>query len=157
MEELKLASGMPGVLIPYTSSAEMVLSVIEGQSMMSIIDPPPTIPQIKAGKLKPLAVTGNARLPDLPDVPSMAEAGYPSVDMRIWVGVFAPAGTPPAVVGKLEKALHDAIHSPSVVAKLHSLTINPSDDTPAQFKQHIIDDIAKFRAVAKAAHSKFEE
>jgi tripartite-type tricarboxylate transporter receptor subunit TctC len=157
MEELKLASGMPGVLIPYKSSAEMVLSIIEGQSMMSIIDPPPSIPQIRAGKLKALAVTGNKRLPELPNVPSMAEAGFPTVDMRIWVGMFAPAGTPPAVVAKLEKALHDAIHSPSVVAKLHSLTINPSNDTPAQFKQHIVDDIAKFRKVVKDAHLKFED
>jgi tripartite-type tricarboxylate transporter receptor subunit TctC len=157
MEELKLASGMPGVLIPYKSSEEMVLSVIEGQAMMSIVDPPPAIPQIAAGKLKALAVTGSERLPELPKVPSMAEAGYPSVDMKIWVGVFAPAATPPAVVAKLEKALHDAIHDPNVVARLHSMAINASNDTPEQFKQHIESDIVKFREVVKNAHLKFEE
>lgn len=157
MEELKLASGMPGVTIPYKSSEEMVLSVIAGQSMVSIVDPPPVIPQISAGKLKALAVTGNERLPELPNVPSMAEAGYPSVDMKIWVGMFAPAATPPAVVAKLEKALHDAIHDPGVVARLHAMAINPSNDTAEQFKQHIESDIVKFRRVVEAAHLKFEE
>lgn len=155
MEELKLASGMPGVMIPYKSSAEMTLSVMDRQSMMTIVDPPPAIPQINAGKLKALAVTGNERLPELPNVPSMAEAGYPSVDMRIWVGIFAPAGTPQPVVAKLEKALHDAIHSSSVTARLRSLAINPSNDTPEQFKQLIASDIVKFRQVVKAAHLTF--
>jgi tripartite-type tricarboxylate transporter receptor subunit TctC len=157
MEELKLATGMPGVMIPYKSSGEMVLSVLQNQSMMTMVDPPPAIPQIEAGKLRALAVTGNERLPELPGVPSMAEVGYPSVDMHIWVGVFAPAGTPPAIVAKLETGLHDAIHSPSVVAKLHSLAISPSDDTPEQFKQVIENDVATFRHVVKAAHLKFED
>jgi tripartite-type tricarboxylate transporter receptor subunit TctC len=155
MEELKLATGMPGVMIPYKSSEEMVLSVMQGQAMMTMVDPPPAIPQIKAGKLKALAVTGNERLPELPNVPSMAEVGYPTVDMHIWVGIFAPAGIPPAIVAKLEKALHDAIHSPSVVARLHALAINPSDETPEQFKAQIASDVAKFRHVVKAANLKF--
>ena len=126
---------MPGVMIPYKSSQEMILSVMQGQSMMTIVDPPPTVPQVKAGKLKALAVTGNERLPELPDVPSMAEAGYPSVDVHLWSGMFAAvAGTPPVIVVKLEKALAQAIHDPGVSAKLKSLAINPSDDTPEQFK-----------------------
>ncbi|HTV37173.1 MAG TPA: tripartite tricarboxylate transporter substrate binding protein [Xanthobacteraceae bacterium] len=156
MEELKLASGMPGEMIPYKSSQEMILSVMEGQSMMTIVDPPPTVPQVKAGKLKALAVTGSERLPELPDVPSMTEAGFPSVDVHLWSGMFAPAGTPPAVLAKIEKALAQAIHDPGVSAKLHALAINPSNDTPEQFKQLIESDIVKFRAVAKAANLKFE-
>ena len=157
MEELKLASGMPGVMIPYKSSAEMILSVIEGQSMMTIVDPPPTVPQVKAGKLKALAVTGNERLAELPDVPSMAEAGYPNVNVHLWSGMFAPIGTPPAIVAKLEKALAEAIHDPGVSAKLKALAINPSNDTPEQFKQLIESDIVKFRDVVKTANLKFED
>ena len=157
MEELKLASGMPCVMIPYKSSAEMILSVIEGQTMMTIVDPPPTVPQVKAGKLKALAVTGNERLAELPDVPSIAEAGYPSVDVHLWSGMFAPIATPPAVVAKLEKALAEAIHDPGVSAKLKALAINPSNDTPGQFKQLIESDIVKFRGVVKAANLKFED
>jgi tripartite-type tricarboxylate transporter receptor subunit TctC len=135
----------------------MVLSVMEGHSMMTMVDPPPTVPQIKAGKLKALAVTGNERLDELPNVPSMAEAGFPSVDVHLWSGMFAPAGTPPEVTAKLEKALAQAIHDPGVSAKLKAIAINPSNDTPEQFKQLIESDVVKFRAVAKAAHLKFED
>lgn len=157
MEELKLASGMPGVMIPYKSSAEMILSVMAGQTMMTIVDPAPTVPQIKAGKLKALAVTGNERLAELPNVPSMAEAGYPSVDVHLWIGTFAPSSTPPPIVARLEKALAEAIHDPGVSAKLKELAINPSNDTPEEFKQLIESDIVKFRAVVKAANLKFED
>jgi tripartite-type tricarboxylate transporter receptor subunit TctC len=157
MEELKLASGMPGVMIPYKSSEEMILSVMSGQTMMTIVDPPPTVPQVKAGKLKALAVTGSERLPELPNVPTMAEAGFPSVDVHLWSGMFAPAGTPPAIVAKLEKSLHDAIHDPGVSARLQNMAINPSNDTPEQFKQLIESDIVKFRNVVQAAHLKFED
>jgi len=157
MEELKLASGMPAVMIPYKSSNEMILSVMSGQTMVTIVDPPPTVPQVKAGKLKALAVTGNERLPELPDVPSMAEAGFPSVDVHLWSGMFAPTGTPPAIVAKLEKSLHDAIHDPDVTARLKGMAINPSNDTPEQFKQLIESDIVKFRNVVQTAHLKFED
>jgi tripartite-type tricarboxylate transporter receptor subunit TctC len=157
MEMLKLASGMPGVMIPYKSSQEMILSVMEGQTMMTIVDPPPTVPQVKAGKLKALAVTGSERLPELPNVPTMTEEGFPSVDVHLWSGMFAPAGTPPAVVAKLEKALAEAIHDPGVSAKLRAIAIEPSNDTPEQFKALIESDIAKFRAVVQAAHLKFED
>jgi tripartite-type tricarboxylate transporter receptor subunit TctC len=85
---------MPAVMIPYKSSNEMILSVIEGQTMTAIADPPPTVPQVKGGKVKALAVTGADRLAELPDVPSMAEAGYPDVDVHLWSGIFAPAAMP---------------------------------------------------------------
>jgi len=155
MEELKLASGMPGVMVPYKSSGEMVLSVIEGQSMMAIIDPPPTLPQIKAGKLKALAVSGNARMPELPDVPSMGEAGFPSVDTHLWSGMFAPIATPPAIVAKLEKALSDAIHDPGVAAKLKALAVGPGVATPQEFKKVIETEIIKYKSVIKAADLHF--
>src|SRR5215469_5429984 len=97
MEQLKLKSGMPAVMIPYKSSNEMILSVIDGQTMTAIADPPPTVPQAKGGKVKALAVTGAERLGELPDVPSMAEAGYPGVDVHLWSGIFAPAATSAAI------------------------------------------------------------
>lgn len=155
MEELKLASGMPGVMVPYKSSAEMVLSVIEGQSMMAFIDPPPTLPQIKAKKLKALAVSGNERMPELADVPSMAEAGYPSVDTHLWSSVFAPIATPPAIVTHLQKALTEAIHDPGVAAKLKALAVGPGVATPEELEHVIESEIAKYKGVIKAAHLHF--
>jgi tripartite-type tricarboxylate transporter receptor subunit TctC len=157
IELLKLKSGMPGVMIPYKSSAEMNLAVISGQTAMTIADGPPTIPQVQAGKERALAVTTAERAPELPDVPTMAEAGYPDVAATFWNGVFAPAGTPPTVVAKLEKALSEAVHDPDVAAKLRAMAVVPSDATPDQFARIIDNDIVKFRNVVRAAHLKFED
>jgi tripartite-type tricarboxylate transporter receptor subunit TctC len=156
-ELLKLKSGMPGVMIPYKSSNEMILSVIQGQSALTIADGPPTVPQVKAGKVKALAVTGVERSALLPDVPTMAEAGFPAVDVRLWSGIFAPAATPPAVIAKLQKALDEAIRDPGVSDKLKALAVDPGGATPEQFKGIIASDIVKFGDVVKAANLKFEE
>src|SRR5262249_58198632 len=111
-ELLKPKTGAPGVGIPLKSSAEMILCVIQEQCLFSISDGPPAIPQIKDGKVRALAVTGSERSPELPDVPSMAEAGYPEVNTKLWSGFFAPASTPPSIVKKLEIALQQAIRHP---------------------------------------------
>jgi len=156
-ELFKLKSGMPGVMIPYKSSNEMNLSVIQGQSAMTIADGPPTVPQVKGGRERALAVTGSQRSAELPDVPTMAEAGYPDVNVSLWSGIFAPAATPPAVVAKLQKATNEAIADPSVAEKLKALAVNPGGATPEQFKQIIASDTAKFGDVVKAANLKFED
>src|SRR5262245_14058341 len=116
-ELLKLKTGMPGVAIPLKSSAEMMLCVIQEQCLISISDGPPAVPQIKDGKVRALAVTGSERSPELPDVPSMAEAGYPDVNTKLWSGFFAPASTPPAIANKLQAAIAPAIRHPDVTAQ----------------------------------------
>jgi len=156
-ELLKLKSGMPGVAIPYKSSNEMILSIIQGQTAMTIADGPPTMPQVKAGKVKALAVTGAERSAELPDTPSMAEAGYPGVDVHLWSGIFAAAATPPAIIAKLEKGLDQAIHDPVVSEKLKAMAVNPGGATPQEFRRIIDSDIAKFGEVVKAANLHFEE
>jgi tripartite-type tricarboxylate transporter receptor subunit TctC len=143
MEQLKLKSGMPGVM--------------KGQTMAAIADPPPTVPQVKAGKVKALAVTGAERLPELADVPSMAEAGYPNVDMQGWSGIFVPAATPSAITAKLEKALSQSIRDPDVSAKLKNLAVTPGGGPPDDFRRTVEDDIGKVRDVVKAANLTFEE
>jgi tripartite-type tricarboxylate transporter receptor subunit TctC len=148
---------MPGTMIPYKGSNEMNFAVIQGQSAMAIADGPPTIPQVKAGKVKALAVTGNERSDELPDVPSMAEAGYPDVDVHLWSGIFAPTATPPAIVAKLQKAFAEAVADPGVSQKLKAMAVNPGGATPEQFSKIIQSDIAKFGDVVKAANLKFED
>ena len=125
-ELLKLKTGMPGVGIPLKSSAEMILCVIQQNCLIAISDGPPAIPQIKAGKVRALAVTGSARSPELPDVPSMAEAGYPEVNTKLWSGFFVSAKTPPAIAAKLEAALRRAIADPGVSAKLKEMAVTPA-------------------------------
>jgi tripartite-type tricarboxylate transporter receptor subunit TctC len=157
MEQLKLRTGMPAVMIPYKSSNEMILSVIDGQTMTAIADPPPTVPQVKGGKVKALAVTGSERAAELPNVPSMAESGYAGVDVHLWSGIFAPAATPVAIVTRLEKTLSDAIRDPDVSAKLKNLAVTPGGGPAADFRQMIENDIVKFRDIVKAANLHFEE
>jgi tripartite-type tricarboxylate transporter receptor subunit TctC len=156
-EQLKLKTGMPGVMIPYKSSNEMILSVMEGQTAFAIADGPPTVPQVKAGKVKALAVTGSTRSAELPDTPSMAEEGYPDVDIHLWSGIFAPAATPPDVVTKLEKGLNEAIRDPGVSAKLKTMAADPGGGSPDDFRRLVDSDIAKFTAIVKAANLHFEE
>jgi len=156
-EQLKLKSGMPGVMIPYKSSNEMILSVIEGQTMIAVADGPPTVPQVKAGKVKALAVTGSQRTPELPDTPSMAEEGFPGVDVHPWSGVFAPAATPPAIVAKLEKALSEAIRDPGVSEKLKAMAAEPGGGAADDFRRIVDADIVKYTEIIKAANLHFEE
>ncbi|MGB7179271.1 MAG: tripartite tricarboxylate transporter substrate binding protein [Xanthobacteraceae bacterium] len=156
-EQLKLKSGMPGVMIPYKSSNEMILSVMEGQTAFAIADGPPTVPQVKADKVKALAVTGSTRSAELPDTPSMAEEGYPDVDIHLWSGIFAPIATPAPIVAKLEKAFNEAIRDPGVSAKLKNMAVDPGGGSPDEFKRMIDADIVKYVAIIKAANLHFEE
>ena len=156
-ELLKLKSGMPGTMIPYKSSNEMNLAVLQGQAAMTIADGPPTVPQVKAGKVKAIAVTGKVRSEELPDVPTMAEAGYPDVNVELWSGVFASSKTPSAIVAKLQKAFGEAIADPGVAQKLKAMAVDPGGATPDQFSKIIQSDVVKFGDVVKAANLKFEE
>jgi tripartite-type tricarboxylate transporter receptor subunit TctC len=155
-ELLKLKTGMPAVAIPLKSSAEMVLCVIQQNCLIALPDGPPAIPQIKAGKVRALAVTGSERSPQLPNVPSMAEAGYPEVNTKLWAGFFAPAKTPPAIAKKLEAAMRRAIADPAVNAKLREMAVNPGGTSSAEFRKMIDQDIKSYIEVVKAAKLKFE-
>jgi len=155
-ELLKLKSGMPGQMIPYKSSNEMILSVMQGQTLFAISDGPPAIPQIKAGKVKALAVTDSVRSEEVPDVPSMAEAGFPDVNIKLFSGYFAAVGTPPAIAAKLETALQKAIKDPDVNSKLKAMAVTPGGQPSAEFRAMIDRDILTISEVIKAAHLKFD-
>jgi tripartite-type tricarboxylate transporter receptor subunit TctC len=154
-ELLKLKSGMPGTMIPYKSSNEMVLSVMQGQTLLAIVDGPPAIPQIKGDKVRAVAVTGSKRSDELPDVPSMAEQGFPEVNTQLWSGFFAPTGTPAPIVAKLEGAFQKAISDPEVSKKLKGMAVTPGGTSSAEFRAMIDKDIEGYVAVVKAANLKF--
>lgn len=156
-ELLKLKSGMPGQAIPYKGTNESAMSAVGGQTLFTIADGPPTIPLVKGGQLRALAVTGDERSPELPDVPSMKEAGFPQVDTKLWSGFFAPAGTPAPVVAKLKAGLAKAIAEPGVAAKLRGMAVKPGGPSGAEFGKWIDGDIANYQSVVKAANLKFEQ
>jgi tripartite-type tricarboxylate transporter receptor subunit TctC len=156
-ELLKLKTGMPAVAIPYKSSNESNLSVLGGQTTFTISDGPPAIPLVTSGKTRALAVTGAERSPELPDVPSMAEAGLPEVDTQLWSGFFVPTGTPEPVVAKLTAELGRALSDAGVQDGLKKMAVKPGGPTGDAFKKRIDADIQTFADVVKAAKLKFEQ
>lgn len=155
-ELLKLKTGMPATNFPVKSSAEMVQCVNQGNCLLALSDPPPAVPQIKDNRVKALAVTGKARSEELPDVPSMAELGYPEVNTRLWSGFFAPASTPPAIAKKLEQILSAAIRDSTVSSRLKAMAANPGGISSDEFRKIIDADIEAYVQVVKAANLKFE-
>jgi tripartite-type tricarboxylate transporter receptor subunit TctC len=156
-ELFKLKTGMPAVAVPYKSSNEMMLSVAGGNALFAIADGPPTVPLVQGGKVRALAVTGAERSSELPNVPSMAEAGYPEVNIGLWSGVLVAAATPPAIAQKLEAELRRAMADPGVREKLKAMAVNPGGGPGAEFRAKIEADIKIFGDVVKAANLKFEE
>jgi tripartite-type tricarboxylate transporter receptor subunit TctC len=155
-ELLKLKTGMPGVGIPYKSGNEMVLGVLGGQSSMVIVDPPPAVAQIAAGKLRGLAVTAAKRHDDLPDVPTIVEAGYPDVQVVLWSGVFVPAATPKPVIAKLESTLRKILQIGDVRKKFKANGTEVVGNSSQEFAAAIEKEIVMWRGVAQAANLHLE-
>jgi tripartite-type tricarboxylate transporter receptor subunit TctC len=156
-ELLKLKTSMPGVGIPFKGTNESNLCVVSEQCLFAISDGPPAIPLVKGGKERALAVTGSERSPELPDVPSMAEAGYPEIDTHLWSGFFVPAGTPAPIVTKLMADLGRALADPGVQAGLRKMAVTPGGPTGDAFKQRIEADIKTFGEVVTAAKLTFPQ
>ena len=156
-ELFKLRTGAKGVGIPYKSSGEMLLGVVSGNATMAIIDPPPTTAQVQAGKLRALAVTGAKRTRELPDVPTMAEAGVPGVVVGLWSGFFVPAGTPKPIIDRLAKELKEVILNSPARDQLVSMAVNPGGNTPDEFRRLIADEIKMWQSVVQEGKLTFSE
>ncbi len=149
---------MPGVGIPFKGTNESDLCVASEQCLFAISDGPPAIPLVKAGKLRALAVTGAERSPELPEVPSMAEAGYPDIDTHLWSGFFVPAGTPAPIVDTLIKELGRALADPGVQWEgLRKMAVTPGGPVGNAFKTRIDADIKAFGDVVTAAKLTFPQ
>ena len=155
-ELLKLKTGMPGVAIPFKGTNESNLCVVSEQCLFTISDGGPAVPLVKGGKTRALAVTGSERSPELPDVPSMAEAGYPEINIHLWSGFFVPAGTPAPIVAKLTTELGRALADSHVQEGLRKMAVTPGGPTGDAFKQRIDADIKTFGDVVKAAKLTFK-
>ena len=155
-ELFKQKTGTSFQHIPFKSGAELVTAVLTGQATMTFADAGPAMPQFKAGKLRPLASTGATRLPELPDVPTLAEVGVEGVVVEGFIGLAAPKGTPPAIVTKLEAEIGAIAKLPDVQERIRQLGLIPDGSTSAAFRDRIGRDIPKYTAVAKAAGIKFD-
>jgi tripartite-type tricarboxylate transporter receptor subunit TctC len=155
-ELFKLKSGAPSTAIPYKSSGESLVAVIGQQSVLTIADPPPTTPLVKGGQVRALAVTSTKRLDDLPDVPTLAEAGVPGIDVGLWSGIFVPAGTPPGIVKKLETEFRKMMQSADVQEKFKAMATPTVGSSAADFAHTIEVETKMWGEVGRLANVKLE-
>src|SRR5262249_44343240 len=134
-----------------------MLSVAGGTTLFSIADGPPTMPLVQGGKIRALAVTGSERSSELPDVPTMAEAGCPEVNIGLWSGLFVSVSTPPAIAHKLDTELRRALADGGVREKLKAMAVNPGGGPGEGFRKKIDGDTKGFADVGKGANLKLEE
>src|SRR5882757_5708301 len=143
-------------VIPYKSANESVLAVVSGQVTTTIADAGPVVSQVKAGTVRALAVAAPKRMEELPDVPTLKEAGA-DVDAVLWSGIFMPRDTPSAIVKKLEAELIRIARLPDVIARLKPLGIDTVGSSSEEFAKLLAVDIARWGAVAKAANIRIEQ
>ena len=153
MERLKSAAKIDIVHVPYQPAAA-INAVVAGHTQMASTSMPPAVPMIKAGRLKALAVTSANRSPLLPDVPSITEFGYKEFDDYTWFGFFAPAGTPAAVIEKLNAALNRAMESSDIVEKFAQLGMSSTNNTVTEFGSFLKAEVPKWAAVVKSSGAK---
>jgi len=142
--------------IPFAGAAPAMASVLSGEVKLGFMAVPPTVPQIKAGKLVPIAVTSPKRLAVLPEVPTVAESGYPGFQVDNMYGVLAPHGTPPEIVKKLHDDIVKVVHTPEMKKALEGATIDIVANTPEEFARYIESEYAKWAQVVKASGAKVE-
>ena len=156
MEMLKREAGIFMVHIPYRGSAPAVADLIGGQVQVMMDGLPSALPHVKAGRLRALAVTSQKRSPAAPDLPTIAESGYPGFYADAWSGLFAPRGTPRAVVDKLAGEVQRILRLPDVRERFAGLGAEPVGSTPAEFAAHVRREIDKWARVVKASGAKVD-
>lgn len=142
--------------IPYRGSGDAAQAVASGQVLMTIADTGPISGLLSAGKLRALAISADKRDHAFPDVPTLAEAGVSGMAISLWTGLVAPAGTPPDIVDRLNKAIVESVASADVRTALEKIAVEPRGTTPEQYRVLIADDSARWKAVAAAANIKLE-
>jgi tripartite-type tricarboxylate transporter receptor subunit TctC len=142
--------------IPYKGSGEMAQAVMSGQVLMAIADTGPLAGPVKGGKLRALAVTTARRTAAFPDVPTLAETGVPDMEISLWTGIVAPAGTPADVVTLLQRAIADSLVLPDARAALQAIAVEPRGSTAEEYRDLIAHDAARWKAVATKANIKLD-
>ncbi len=156
-ELFKLLAKIDIVHVPYRGAAPAVNDLLGQQVQMVFLDLPVLLPQVKAGKLKPIAIGAAKRVASAPDVPTTGETGLPDLQTENWYGMVAPGKTPPQIVAALNKAAVEAMKDPDVIAKMSAQGATLVGDSPAQFRAFLDDEIKKWAKVIKDAGVKTEK
>jgi tripartite-type tricarboxylate transporter receptor subunit TctC len=151
-EMLKHLEKIDIVHVPYKGVTQAVYGMLTGEVDEVIMPVSTALVHIRSGKVRPLAVLTDQRIPSLPNVPTGIEAGVPGFTMPLWYGMFAPAGTPPEVISRLSRELIKALQNPDVREKLAALGVDAWPGTAEQLRELLATDIEKYGQVVRAAH-----
>ena len=155
-EMFRLEAGVNIVHVPYRGTAPMLSAILAGEVQM-VADPMTTsLTHIESGKLRAIAIAGAERSAKLPGVPTVIEAGYPKLQSPFWLGVVAPAGTPPAIIAQLNAAFRESMKPPETRALLDKLGADIKIGTPDEFGKMLADELALWTGVVREAHIKVE-
>jgi tripartite-type tricarboxylate transporter receptor subunit TctC len=155
-EQLKSVTGIKLLQVPYKGAAPALADVMGNSVDVAIMSVPSVLGLVKGGKLTPLAVTTSKRAPTLPDTPTLDEAGIKGIDAGIWLGLFAPLGTPPAVVAKLNAEINKVLAMPDVREKIAAGGAAAVGGTPEEFAAFVRTDYAKWGRIVKESGVKLE-
>ena len=155
-ELLNNLAGIKMVHVPYKGSGQAVTDLLGGHVQLMFSGFSSTLPHIKSGKLRPLVVTGIRRSPALPEVPTIAESGFPKFEATAWYGVLAPAKTPKPIVARLHAETVKVLHLPEVKERLGNLGFEIVGSTPDEFAAYLKSEIGKWEKVVKASGAKPE-
>lgn len=155
-EMFKMQSKIQMLHIPYKGSAPAVTDLLGGQVDSMFDNAPSAMPHIQSGKLRAVGITSAQRSPLLPEVPTLAESGYPNFDVQSWFALAAPAGTPKPIIEKLNAALNKALTAPDVRQRLQELGATPEPGSPEKMRDFATAEVKRWREVVKASGAKAE-
>lgn len=150
------AAAIDIVHVPYRTGPQTLNDLLKGEIQITCDATTVLLPLIQAGKIKPLAVMSSERLPELPDVPTVAEIGLPDLLVTVWAGILVPAGTPQSIVDKLNTAINEGLKSPDMQASLAKLGNRPTIGTPQDFGNHIAAETRRWAEVVKQSGVKLD-
>jgi tripartite-type tricarboxylate transporter receptor subunit TctC len=150
-EMLKRDFGLPMVHVPYKGEQPALVDVINGNLDVTFASPVGAKPQVAAGKVRALAMTGPRRSASMPDLPTFAEQGVKGIDLPVWVAAYAPAGTPAPVLERLQRELKEIVEMPDVAARMIDVGFTPWANTPAEFAANLRTDVPLWEAVIRAS------
>jgi tripartite-type tricarboxylate transporter receptor subunit TctC len=145
-ELLKSMTGIDMIHVPYDGNGPMTLAIMQNEVDLGFVNPV-SLPSIKEGRLRALAITSKQRSPNLPDLPTVAESGVPGYEAGSWFGLMAPDHTPKDIIVKLNRAVNEALQMPDVRKRLLAVDAQPSGNSPEEFSAYITSELEKWRVL----------